>query len=77
MITSHNFLADMTNVNRIIMLPLNLAFALWFFSFGTTKVWAEEALTLETAKAAAANGDVKAEYFLARQYAKGTGVLQD
>ena len=59
------------------MLPLNLAFALWFFSFGTTKVWAEEALTLETAKAATANGDVKAEYFLARQYAKGTGVLQD
>ncbi len=38
---------------------------------------AAEEFTLETALAAAAKGDARAEYFLAKQYAKGEAVKQD
>src|SRR5580658_6337461 len=38
---------------------------------------AADEFTLDTAQSAAAKGDAKAEYFLARHYAKGDGVPQD
>src|SRR5665213_1646830 len=38
---------------------------------------AADKFTVETARAAAAKGDAKAEYFLAKHYAKGDGVPQD
>ena len=44
--------------------------------FGTSGLASEE-FTLGTARAAAAKGDPRAGYFLARQYADGNGVPQD
>jgi TPR repeat protein len=60
-------------------LPLSsrgLALSLWIF-LTPSMFAADEAFTLDTARTAAAKGDPRAEFFLARHYADGLGVPRD
>jgi TPR repeat protein len=61
-------------VKRIALLFCGLGLACSLSVIGSR---AEEQFTLETAKAGAEKGDARAEYFLGKQYLKGTSVPQD
>src|ERR1700733_9180584 len=61
------------NVGWTIVLGLSMSGALVFYADGQ----ATQDFTLDSARAAAAHGDPKAEYALTRYYANGKGVTQD
>jgi uncharacterized protein len=67
----------MLKMKRIQQLPLS-CFGVGLACFlAFSRSQAEEQFTLETAQAAAENGDAKAEYFLGKQYSNGNGVPKD